>query len=122
MDVRFPAFQQFPNAGAAGVGAGAAVGAGGLGGTVGAGPETAAAAGAQGADSFPGALKEALQGVSRLQDESSALQRRFLMGDEGVSLERTMMAMQKSQVAFQAALTVRNRLVAAYTDIMNMPV
>ena len=30
--------------------------------------------------------------------------------------------MQSSQIAFQAALTVRNRLVAAYTDIMNMPV
>jgi len=30
--------------------------------------------------------------------------------------------MQKAQVSFQAALTVRNRLVAAYTDIMNMQV
>lgn len=117
MDVRFPAFQNLPttatpgSAGVAGAGARGPVGA----------PTDAAGAG-ESAGSFSGALKDALQGVSRLQDDSAALQRRFLMGEEGASLERTMMAMQKSQVAFQAALTVRNRLVAAYTDIMNMPV
>lgn len=117
MDVRFPAFQSWP--GTAAQGAGGALGPTG---TVGAGAQPGAASAAQGKDSFSGALNNALQGVSRLQEESVTLQRRFLMGDEGVSLERTMMAMQQSQVAFQAALTVRNRLVAAYTDIMNMPV
>jgi flagellar hook-basal body complex protein FliE len=30
--------------------------------------------------------------------------------------------MQKAQIGFQAAVTVRNKLVSAYTDIMNMPV
>jgi len=105
MDVRFPSFHLPP-------GAQAPAGTAASGGT----------AGAASAGSFSGALNEALQGVSRLQDDSATLQRRFLMGDEGASLEQTMMAMQKSQVAFQAALTVRNRLVAAYTDIMNMPV
>ena len=44
------------------------------------------------------------------------------MGAETVSLEDTMVAMQKAQVGFQAAVTVRNRLVSAYTDIMNMQV
>ncbi|MDT3677601.1 MAG: flagellar hook-basal body complex protein FliE [Burkholderiaceae bacterium] len=116
MDVRFPAFQPPPttatagSAGVAGASARALTGA------------TTGAGGATDANSFSGALKDALQGVSRLQDESATLQRQFLIGAEGASLEQTMMAMQKSQVAFQAALTVRNRLVAAYTDIMNMPV
>lgn len=114
MDVRFPAFRNLlttaasGSAGVAGAGARGSIGA------------PAGAAGP--ADSFSGALKDALQGVSQLQEDGAALQRRFLMGDESASLERTMMAMQKSQVAFQAALTVRNRLVSAYTDIMNMPV
>ena len=112
MDVRFPAVPNWPAAGAAGA-SGSAVAPG-----AGAPP----ASGAQGVDSFSGALNDALKGVSRLQEESSTLQRRFLMGEEGASLERTMMAMQQSQVAFQAALTVRNRLVSAYTDIMNMSV
>lgn len=117
MDVRFPAFQNLlttatpGSTGAAGVGARGSIGA-----------PTGATGGSESTASFSGALTDALQGVSRLQEDSAALQRRFLMGDEGASLERTMIAMQKSQVAFQAALTVRNRLVSAYTDIMNMPV
>jgi flagellar hook-basal body complex protein FliE len=117
MDVRFPAFQHLPTSAAAGS---AGVGGAGAGGSV--GGAAGAVGGADSGGSFSGALKDALQGVSKLQEDSVSLQQRFLMGDEGASLERTMMAMQKSQVAFQAALTVRNRLVAAYTDIMNMPV
>lgn len=77
---------------------------------------------AAGTAGFSGVLDDALRSVSRLQEETVALQRQFQLGDGKVSLEQTMMAMQNSQVAFQAALTVRNRLVAAYTDIMNMPV
>ena len=38
------------------------------------------------------------------------------------SLEQTMIAMNKSQLGFTAALTVRNRLVQAYSEIMNMQV
>ncbi len=103
MDVRFPAFRPLPGVGGTGasVAPGQAAGNGG---------------------SFSGALKDALQDASRLQEDGFALQRSFLAGDESVSLERTMMAMQKSQLAFQSALTVRNRLVSAYTEIMNMPV
>ena len=82
----------------------------------GAAPETQSGGG------FASSLDAALQSVSRLQNESTALQQQFQLGAENVSLERTMIAMQQSQVAFQAALTVRNRLVSAYTDIMNMPV
>ena len=87
-----------------------------------AGPVAKPVAGAAGAGSFAGALGQALQSVSQLQNESTMLQQQFQLGVEGASLEKAMISMQKSQVAFQAALTVRNRLVSAYTDIMNMPV
>ncbi|HEY0878404.1 MAG TPA: flagellar hook-basal body complex protein FliE [Zeimonas sp.] len=117
MDVRFPAFQQFSTPAAPG-----SAGVAGAGGRGPAGAPAESVGGSEPGGSFSGALKDALQGVSKLQEDSVALQRGFLMGEEGASLERTMIAMQKSQVAFQAALTVRNRLVAAYTDIMNMPV
>jgi flagellar hook-basal body complex protein FliE len=39
-----------------------------------------------------------------------------------VSLEETMVAMQKAQIGFQATLQVRNKLVQAYSEIMNMQV
>jgi flagellar hook-basal body complex protein FliE len=72
--------------------------------------------------SFRGAMTEALQSVSRAQLESQRLQREFSLDNPTVSLEQTMVAMQKSQVGFQAAIQVRNRLLSAYTDIMNMQV
>lgn len=71
---------------------------------------------------FRGAMAEALQSVSRAQLESQRLQREFSLDNPTVSLEQTMVAMQKSQVGFQAAIQVRNRLLSAYTDIMNMQV
>jgi flagellar hook-basal body complex protein FliE len=85
-------------------------------------PAAAQAAQAGGGPSFSDALGDALKSVSQAQTSSSELQRRFQAGVEGVSLEETMIAMQKAQVGFQAALAVRNRLVSAYTDVMNMSV
>jgi flagellar hook-basal body complex protein FliE len=71
---------------------------------------------------FRSAMSDALKEVSRNQLEAQRLQREFSLDNPSVSLEQTMVAMQKSQIGFQAALQVRNRLVQAYTDIMNMQV
>lgn len=86
------------------------------------GRAAAGAAQAQSATSFSAALDSALASVSRAQDGAAELQRQYQMGVPGVGLEQTMVAMQKAQLGFQAALAVRNRLVSAYTDIMNMQV
>ncbi len=71
---------------------------------------------------FSGALDQALRGVSQAQQHAGALQREVQLENPAVSLEQTMVAMQKAQIGFQAALHVRNRMVQAYTDIMNMQV
>ena len=71
---------------------------------------------------FGSALNEALKGVSDLQNQASRMQNELQMDNPTVSLEQTMVTMQKAQVGFQAALSVRNRLVQSYTDIMNMQV
>lgn len=72
--------------------------------------------------SFGAAMAQALQAVSDAQLEATDLQRELQLGNPTVSLEQTMIAMNKSQIGFTAALTVRNRLVQAYSDIMNMQV
>jgi flagellar hook-basal body complex protein FliE len=72
--------------------------------------------------SFRTAMAEALNSVSRDQLETQRLQREALLDNPTVSLEQTMVAMQKSQIGFQAVVQVRNRLLSAYTDIMNMQV
>lgn len=67
-------------------------------------------------------FKAVLDAVSKSQNESQQLQREVQLGNPQVGIEEAMVAMQKSQVHFQAALHVRNRLVQAYSDIMNMQV
>ncbi len=87
----------------------------------GARPAARATGGTQDAG-FSSALKGALQSVSDTQTQASRLQTQVQLENPNVSLEETMIAMQKAQVSFQAALHVRNRMVQAYTDIMNMQV
>ncbi|MGC3983320.1 MAG: flagellar hook-basal body complex protein FliE [Pseudorhodoferax sp.] len=71
---------------------------------------------------FSTALKSALVSVSGAQGESGRLSREVQLENPQVSLEETMVAIQKAQIGFQATLHVRNRMVQAYTDIMNMQV
>ncbi len=79
-------------------------------------------AGGAASEGFAGALKGALASVSAAQSEAGQLQREVQLENPKVSLEETMVAIQKAQIGFQATLHVRNRMVQAYTDIMNMQV
>lgn len=72
--------------------------------------------------SFQSAFTGALDSISRSQNTATALQREVQFDNPTVSLEETMIAMQKAQLGFQSAVQVRNKLVQAYTDIMNMQV
>ncbi len=81
---------------------------------------TQAADGAQ-APSFTDTLKNAISGVNDAQQTAGSLAKAFEMGDPSADLARVMVAAQQSQVAFRATVEVRNRLVQAYQDVMNMP-
>ena len=72
--------------------------------------------------SFSDALKAQLQNVSNAQNQADDMGKRFAAGDDAVSLSDTMIAMQKASITFQATVQVRNKLVSAYHDIMNMQV
>jgi flagellar hook-basal body complex protein FliE len=74
------------------------------------------------AASFSQALTQALASVSQSQAQSAQMQRDLQMGHPTASIEETMVAMQKAQIGFQATLQVRNKLVQAYSDVMNMQV
>lgn len=71
---------------------------------------------------FGAAMTEALGRVSSMQKESTTLSQEFQLGNPDVGLEQTVIAAQKAQIAFQAALQVRNRVVQAYQEIMQMNV
>lgn len=71
---------------------------------------------------FQAALTQALGAVSASQAEAGALQREVQLDNPAVSIEQTMVAMQKAQIGFTATLQVRNKLAQAYSDIMSMQV
>lgn len=77
---------------------------------------------ATGGADFANVLKNSLDGVNQAQHQAEDLQKAFVMGDDKVSLSDTMIAMQKANISFQTAVQVRNKVVAAYNDIMNMQV
>lgn len=83
---------------------------------------TAKAGEAGEAAGFQASFSAALKSVSSSQLQASEMQRQVQLGNSSVSLEETMIAMQKAQIGFQATLQVRNKLAQAYTDIMNMSV
>lgn len=72
--------------------------------------------------SFSGALKQMLDTVNEQQLKADGLSKRFAMGDDSVNLSDVMIERQKASLSLQAAVQVRNKLVSAYHEIMNMQV
>src|SRR5690554_896238 len=71
---------------------------------------------------FADMLKQAVNTVNDTQQQSAELQQAFETGDPEVDITQVMIQMQKASVSFEAMTQVRNRLVSAYQDIMNMPI
>lgn len=71
---------------------------------------------------FSTLFKNALGAVNDLQQQTSKLRTAVELGDPSVSLAQAMIASQKSSLAFEATVQVRNRVVEAYKEIMSMPV
>lgn len=75
-----------------------------------------------GQPSFSELLSTAVNKVAETQNNASQLATAFEMGQKGVDITDVMIASQKATVSFQAMTQVRNKLVQAYQDIMQMPV
>lgn len=84
-------------------------------------PKSAAVA-EVGGSSFADMLGQAVNKVNDTQQASNQLASAFEIGKSGVDLTDVMISSQKASVSFQALTQVRNKLVQAYQDIMQMPV
>lgn len=71
---------------------------------------------------FSQALKASLDNVASAQNHANQLGERFSMGDDTVNLSDMMISMQKASISFQGTVQVRNKLVSAYQEMMNMQV
>ncbi len=67
-------------------------------------------------------LKTSLNAVNSAQHHAGDLKVGFETGTGNASLAEVMIAAQKADLSFRAVTEVRNKLVQAYQDIMNMPV
>lgn len=71
--------------------------------------------------SFGATFDQALKSVSETQNRASALSEAYERG-ETVDIAKVMLARQEASIGFEATMQVRNKLLAAYKDIMSMPV
>ena len=71
---------------------------------------------------FGALLKSAIENVNDIQQQAGKLSDSFEKGDPQTNLTEVMVALQKAKISFQAMLEVRNKLVGAYQDIMNMQI
>lgn len=74
------------------------------------------------AQNFSDMLSSAINKVNSMQLEAKDKTIKFEMGDPNMSLADVMVAKEKSGIAFEATLQVRNKVMEAYKQIMQMPV
>ena len=71
---------------------------------------------------FAAMLKSAVEEVNSAQLDAKQLTRQFEAGDPDVNLQDVVLSLQKASLSFQTMVQVRNKLVSAYQEIMNMQV
>jgi flagellar hook-basal body complex protein FliE len=75
-----------------------------------------------GAADFSQVLTAAIDQVSQAQEQAQQMSEQFVTGQSNVNLQDVMVNLQKASLSFQQMVQVRNKLVTAYNDIMNMQV
>ena len=81
----------------------------------------AQSAAAPGVD-FAQVLQNSIAQVNQTQQQAEGMAANFAAGDGNANLHEVMIALQKANVSFQEMVQVRNKLVTAYHDVMNMQV
>jgi len=69
---------------------------------------------------FATLMRQGIDQVNQSQQRATELADAFSRGTPGVELPQVMVQMEKATVSFRALAEVRNRLISAYQDIMNM--
>ena len=85
------------------------------------GAAEAPAAASQPSD-FANMMKNSIDHVAAMQNQATSLADAYEAGDKGVDLTKVMLEVQKAGLAFHAMTEVRNKLIDAYTQVMNMSV
>ena len=71
---------------------------------------------------FANLMKNSVDEVAGMQNQATAMANAYEAGDKSVDLTKVMLEVQKAGLAFHAMTQVRNKLIDAYTQVMNMSV
>jgi len=71
---------------------------------------------------FSSMLKSAIDEVNGAQMDAKQMSRQFETGDSEANLQDVVLSLQKASLSFQTMVQVRNKLVSAYQEVMNMQV
>lgn len=85
-------------------------------------PSPVAPGSESGGPAFGEVLGESIRAVNEMQQGATELATAFEKGDPNVDLSQVMVELQKASVSFSAMVEVRNKLLSAYQDVMNMQV
>jgi flagellar hook-basal body complex protein FliE len=84
--------------------------------------KTADTTAAAGTTDFAQVLKSSIDKVNETQQQSNQMAEKLAAGDTSQNLHEVMIALQTASVSFQEMVQVRNKLVTAYQDVMNMSI
>lgn len=71
---------------------------------------------------FSQLLSDSINKVNELQQESKEMKTAFEMGNPDIDIPEVMIAVQKASLSFEAITEIRNKLLSAYQEVMNMQV
>ncbi|MDD2663562.1 MAG: flagellar hook-basal body complex protein FliE [Dechloromonas sp.] len=86
------------------------------------GGKPAEAPAAAGGVDFAQVLKSSIDKVNQTQQQADQMAEKLAAGDTSQNLHEVMIALQTASVSFQEMVQVRNKLVTAYQDVMNIQV
>ena len=72
-------------------------------------------------NSFVDNVSDAIENVAKAQQDAAQITKNFELGKEQ-DLTKVIVSQQISKLGFQMTLNIRNKVLSAYKDIMNMPV
>lgn len=81
---------------------------------------TRSKAGAAPGGDFASMIQQSLAQVNAAQGQAETTTHQYQLGQNDVSLEDAMISIQKANITLQTTIQVRNKLVSAYNDVMNM--
>lgn len=71
---------------------------------------------------FSDVLAKSINSVNETLTSTGKMAQEFEKGNSDISMAQLVINMEKASVSFQAMTQVRNKLLTAYKEIMNMPV